>query len=227
MRHSDKTSLRSSPVAAAVCLICCLLTPDPGRGTTQVRQGSAQPPVGPAYGQRPRPNSPAEESAQKERQVIRTPVPDLALLNQDGRKVNFYSDLVKGKVVVINFVYTTCTAICPMMGRTFSGLQNLAGDRAGKDFHLVTVTTDPETDTPARLRAWGAKLGAKPDWTLVTGEKSEIDKLIRALIGESVGTGVHTPIVLIGNDAKGTWTSASGLTSPSNLMKIIDEVMND
>jgi protein SCO1 len=227
MRHSDKTSLRSAPAAAAVCLICCLLTPAPGRGIPQVRPESSQPPVGPGYGQRPRPNASTDESAQKERQVVRTPIPDLDLIDQNGRKINFYTDLVKGKVVVINFVFTTCTAICPMMGRTFSGLQNLAGDRAGKDFHLVSVTTDPENDTPTRLRAWGAKFGAKPDWTLVTGEKSEIDKLLRALIGESVGTGVHTPIVLIGNDAKGTWTSASGLTAPSNLMKIIDEVMND
>jgi protein SCO1 len=232
MRHSGQTSvppplqLRSSRAAAAVCLICCLLAPAPVRGDWQVNERPPRPAVDPGRRQQPRPNQSDERSSQKERQVIRTPIPDLTLLDQDGGKIHFYSDLVKGKVVVINFVYTSCTAICPMMGKSFSGVQNLAGDRAGKDFHLISVTTDPETDTPKRLRAWGAKFGARPGWTLVTGEKSEIDQLLRALLGESAGKGVHTPIVLIGNDSRGTWTSSSGLTSPSNLMKVIDAAMS-
>jgi len=233
MRHPGLASERTpsqprpSPAAVAACLICCLLAPAPIRGALRADCGKRRPSVDSGRAPQTRPDQSGRRSPQEERQVIRTPIPDLRLLDQDGEEIRFYSDLVRGKVVVINFVYTSCAAICPTMGQTFSGLQKLAGERAGKDFHLISVTTDPEADTPARLRAWGARLGARPGWTLVTGEKPEIDQLLRALLGESVGTGVHTPIVLIGNDKRGTWTSASGLTSPSNLLKVIDAVASN
>ena len=86
-------------------------------------------------------------------------IPDLSLLDQQGRKIHFYSDLVKGKTVAINFIFTTCTTICPPLAATFAKTQKLLGDRLGKDVYLISVSVDPVTDTPERLRAWGKVWG--------------------------------------------------------------------
>ncbi|MBI1987965.1 MAG: SCO family protein [Nitrospinae bacterium] len=148
-------------------------------------------------------------------------IPDLVLLNQDGKKIRFYSDLIKGKVVAINFIFTTCTTICPPLATTFSKVQELAGDRLGKDFTLISISVDPITDTPERLKAWGEKFQAKPGWTLVTGPKPEMDQLLRALRASVARKEDHSPTVLIGNDARGVWTRTYGLMPPSRMFELI------
>lgn len=150
-------------------------------------------------------------------------IPDVELLDQDGRKVRFYSDLVKNKVVVINFIFTTCTTVCPPLGATFARVQRELGERAGRDVHFISVSVDPVTDTPERLKAWGAKFKAGPAWTLVTGEKPQMDELLRALAASAARREDHTPTVLIGNDARRQWTRAYGLTAPSRIVRIIND----
>lgn len=151
-------------------------------------------------------------------------IPDVLLLDQHGRKVRFYSELVKGKVVAINFIFTTCTTICPPMGATFAKTQKIMNDRMGKDVHLISVTLDPQSDTPERLRAWAAKFDARPGWTLVTGPKPEVDRLLRALGSYVSQKEDHPPLVLIGNDSRHLWTRADGLSSAAKLVKVIDDV---
>ncbi|MCI0490684.1 MAG: SCO family protein [Blastocatellia bacterium] len=149
-------------------------------------------------------------------------IPDIEVINQDGEKLNFYSDLVRGRVVVINFIFTTCTTICPPLTATFSQVQKLGGDRAGKDFYLISISVDPVTDTPQRLKAWGAKFKAKPGWTFVTGEKHNIDELLKSLGGFTAQIEDHSPLVLIGNDSKGVWTRTYGLAPPAKLLEIVE-----
>jgi protein SCO1/2 len=149
-------------------------------------------------------------------------IPDVELLDQDGRKVRFYTDLVKGKVVAVQFIFTTCTTICPPLGATFARVQRDLGERAGRDVQLISVSVDPVTDTPERLKAWGEKFHAAEGWTFVTGAKPQVDELLRAL-GAGVGSpSEHTPEILIGNDAAGQWTRAYGLTRPAALVKLIE-----
>ena len=150
-------------------------------------------------------------------------IPDVELLDQDGRKVRFYTDLVKGKTVVVNFIFTTCTTVCPPLGATFARVQKELGERAGRDVHLISVSVDPATDTPERMKAWGEKFKAGPGWTLVTGDKVAVDNLLRALAASSPRREDHTPAVLIGNEARGTWRRAYGLTRPSELVRLINE----
>jgi len=150
-------------------------------------------------------------------------IPDVELLDQDGRKVRFYTDLVKGKTVAVNFVFTTCTTICPPLGATFARLQKELGARAGRDVRLVSISVDPATDTPERLKAWGAKFHAAEGWTLVTGRKPQVDELLRALGAGVANPADHTPTVLIGNDAAGQWTRAYGLARPALLIGLIDD----
>lgn len=150
-------------------------------------------------------------------------IPDVSLLDQDGRAVRFHTDLVKDKVVAVNFVFTTCTTVCPPMGATFGQLREQLGERAGKDVHLISVSVDPRTDTPERLKAWAAKFGAGPGWTLVTGEPEKVTALLKALGAYTASPADHTPLVLVGNDARGEWTRAYGLAPPAKLAELIDE----
>ena len=150
-------------------------------------------------------------------------IPDVGLLDQDGRAVRFYTDLVKGKVVAVNFIFTTCTTICPPLGATFARVQKELGERAGRDVHLISISVDPATDTPERLKSWGAKFKAGPGWTLLTGAKPQVDELLRALGAASGSPSDHSPTVLVGNDAAGQWTRAYGLARPAVLIGLIDD----
>lgn len=152
-------------------------------------------------------------------------IPDIELLDQNGRKIHFYTDLVKGQTVVINFIFTTCTTICPPLGATFARVQKQLGDIAGRDVRFISISVDPATDTPERLKAWGAKFHAGEGWTFVTGDKPQVDELLRALGASSARREDHSPTVLIGNDAHGVWTRTYGLANTSQLVQIINDAM--
>ena len=147
-------------------------------------------------------------------------IPDVELLDQNGRKIHFYSDLVKGQTVVINFIFTTCTTICPPLGATFARLQKELGN---KDVRFISISVDPATDTPERLKAWGEKFHAADGWTFVTGNKPQVDELLRALGASSARREDHSPTILIGNDAKGNWTRTYGLAKTSEIVQLIEE----
>ncbi|HEU4391351.1 MAG TPA: SCO family protein, partial [Blastocatellia bacterium] len=150
-------------------------------------------------------------------------IPDIPVLDQDGRSLHFYSDLVKGKTVAINFIFTTCTTICPPLTATFRRVQQELGSKLGTDVALVSISVDPNTDVPARLKAFSAKFDARPGWTFVTGSKLEIDRLLRSLNAYVPDKIDHTPIVLVINDNVGYWTRSYGLTPAGTLVKVISE----
>ena len=152
-------------------------------------------------------------------------IPDVELLDQNGRKVHFYTDLVKGQTVVINFIFTTCTTICPPLGATFARVQKELGDKVGRDVRFISISVDPATDTPERLKAWGAKFHAGDGWTFVTGNKPQVDELLRVLGASSARREDHSPTVLIGNDAQGAWTRTYGLANTGQLVQIINDMM--
>jgi len=154
-------------------------------------------------------------------------IPDVELLDQNGRKIYFYTDLVKGQTVVINFIFTTCTTICPPLGATFARVQKELGERAGRDVRFISVSVDPVTDTPERLKAWGAKFHAGDSWTFVTGDKPQVDELLRALGASTARREDHSPSILIGNDAKGTWTRSYGLSKVSQIIDAINRSQNE
>lgn len=151
-------------------------------------------------------------------------VPDSELLDQDGNPIHFHSDLVRDKVVVMNFIFTTCTTICPPMGANFGKLQDELGERFGRDVFLISVSVDPTTDTPQRLKAWGERFGARPGWTLVTGPKARIDELLKDLQVFTPEYEDHSPTVLVGNDRAGTWRRAYGLAPTAQLAELIAAV---
>lgn len=147
-------------------------------------------------------------------------IPDVRVYDQNGARINFYADLVKGKTVAINFIFTTCTTICPPLTATFRRVQREL-KASGVEAQMISISVDPATDTPERLRDFAAKFGAEPGWTFVTGDKREIDSLLRAFGVAVADKNDHTPMILIGNDAANVWTRAYGLSSPVSLMEII------
>jgi protein SCO1/2 len=195
----------------------------PLSATAQTAQ-EAPPPAGEPEHHHEHHQPPAAPPDTSATQKVDLKIPDLALVDQDGKPVRFYTDLVRGKVVMINFIFTSCTTICPPMGATFGKVQELLGDRAGKDVHLISVSVDPATDTPQRMKAWGKKFGAAPGWTLVTGDRETVVQLLKGLGVYTPNINDHTPLVLAGNDHHDEWTRAYGLAAPAQLVDLIDSL---
>lgn len=152
---------------------------------------------------------------------------DVELITQDGQKVRFYSDVLKNKVVVINTFFTTCKNICPPMNRNFERIQEALGDRLGKEAFLVSITVDPETDTPPRLKEYASRFHARPGWLFLTGKKENVDWALYKL-GQYVETkDEHNSIFIIGNEPKGLWKKAMGLAKPEEIISIVEDVIAD
>jgi cytochrome oxidase Cu insertion factor (SCO1/SenC/PrrC family) len=150
-------------------------------------------------------------------------IPDVQVYNQDGKQRSFYSDIVKGNTVAINFIFTTCTTVCPQLTATFRRVQQSLSEGALR-VQLISISVDPTIDTPERLHEFATKFKPGPGWIFVTGGKSEIEALLRAL-GAGLGAKEsHTSIILIGNDVTNNWTRISGLSPPAAIVKVIKEV---
>lgn len=154
---------------------------------------------------------------------IKLKIPDVTVYDQDARKLQFFTDLVKGKTVAINFIFTTCTTICPPLAATFRRIQVELGGRVGNDVRLISISVDPVTDVPERLKAFAAKFKAGPGWTFVTGSKPDIDLLLKALGASVADKNDHTPMVLVGNEPAGYWTRTYGLAPAPVLVKVITD----
>ncbi|MDQ3804620.1 MAG: SCO family protein [Acidobacteriota bacterium] len=152
---------------------------------------------------------------------------DVELLDQDGRKVRFYSDVLKGKTVVVNAFFTTCTSVCPPMNRNMEKIQEALGDRVGRDVFLVSITVDPATDTPVRLKEYAAKFNAKPGWTFLTGKKENVDWALYKLGQYVEAKDDHKTIFIIGNEATGLWKKAFGMSRADELIRIVQETAGD
>ena len=147
-------------------------------------------------------------------------IPHARVLDQNGKQLDFYADLIKGKSVAINFVFTTCTAICPSLTATFRRVQQESRSR-GLNVQLISISVDPTVDTPERLQGFAKKFKAEPGWTFVTGDKAEIDSVLQALGVAITNKNDHTPMVLIGNDVADHWTRTYGLSSPATIVDLI------
>ena len=117
---------------------------------------------------------------------------DATLVNQEGQAVRFASEAVGDRIVAINFIYTSCTTTCPLATATFKRLQEKLGERLGKEVWLISVSLDPVTDTPARLKDYAGRYKAKPGWVWLTGQKAEVDQ-----VGSQLGIAVGAAIAVL------------------------------
>jgi protein SCO1/2 len=151
--------------------------------------------------------------------------PNVILTTQDGAKVHFYDDVLKGKSVVIDLIYTHCVDSCPLETARLAQVQKLLGDRVGKDIFFYSISIDPTHDTPKVLKAYAEKYHIGPGWTFLTGKKADID-LISKKLGlysepDPNDRDGHTPSVLIGNEPGGQWMRNSATDNPRFLANMI------
>jgi len=147
--------------------------------------------------------------------------PNVTLTTQDGASVRFYDDLIKGKTVAIDLIYTTCRYACPLETARLAQVQRLLGGRVGRDIFFYSITIDPEHDTPAVLKDYAEKYHVGPGWTFLTGNAADIELISRKLGLYSAPTpdnpDGHTPSLLVGNEPSGQWMRNSALDNPAFL----------
>lgn len=147
--------------------------------------------------------------------------PNVPMVTQDGKKVRFYDDLLKGKAVVINVIYTHCTDRCPLGTAKLAQVQRLLGDRVGNDIFFYSLSIDPERDTPEVLKAYAEKFRVGPGWLFLTGKQEDIT-LVQQKLGLWSRTDIYDPdghlsSLMIGNEPTGQWMRQSALDNPQFL----------
>ncbi|MCZ7627506.1 MAG: hypothetical protein C3F12_13860 [Candidatus Methylomirabilota bacterium] len=155
--------------------------------------------------------------------------PNVPLITQDGQTVRFYDDLLKGKAVAIELIYTSCTDVCPIETGRLRQVQRLLGDRVGKEIFFYSITIDPAHDTPEVLKAYAERFHAGPGWLFLTGKKADID-LISKKLGLSSLTDAdnrdgHQPSLMLGHEPTGQWMRTSALDNPRFLVVTISHFL--
>lgn len=145
--------------------------------------------------------------------------PNIPLVTHEGKTVRFFDDLIKGKVVAINFIYTSCPDVCPLETAMLREVQEILGDRVGRDVFMYSITIDPDHDTPEALRKYMEKFEVGPGWLFLTGKKDDITLLRRklGLYREEVGADkleAHGVSGIMGNQSTGRWMKMSPFENP-------------
>ena len=146
---------------------------------------------------------------------------NMELLDQNGETVRFVDDVMGDRIVVMDFVYTTCTTVCPVLSAIFGQVQKQLADDLGPELRLVSVSVDPVRDTPERLKAYAASHRAGPDWLWLTGEKSEIDEVLRGLGAYTPNFEDHPSMVLVGDVQTGQWKRFFGFPGPDKILAAV------
>jgi protein SCO1 len=120
-----------------------------------------------------------EESARQRLQKLN--LPNLSLISHEGKRVLFYDDLVKNKVVTFNFFFANCDEVCPLVTANLAKVQKLLGKQVGRDIHMYSFTLKPEEDSVEVIRKYRQKFGAGTGWTFFTAKPADIEKLRRAI----------------------------------------------
>ncbi len=162
------------------------------------------------------------------RDVIRERhLPNVVLTTHEGKKVRFYDDLMKDKIVVINMMYATCEGVCPRITSNLQQVQKFLGDRVGRDIFFYSITLKPEKDTPAVLKEHVAMHKIKPGWLFLTGAPADVELLRRKLgftdpdPARDRDTSNHIGNVRYGNEALMLWAAAPGLSKAAAIAESV------
>jgi protein SCO1/2 len=150
---------------------------------------------------------------------------DTLLVDQDNRKLRLASDALADKVVVVSFVYTNCTDVCPMVSHTFSKLQASLAPLMEKKVRLVSLTVDPARDTPARLAEYAAHFEPKPGWLWLTGDVSNVAQALQSFGIHITKPENHPAQILVGDAKSGRWTRFYDIDKPQQVLAKVDELL--
>ena len=156
---------------------------------------------------------------------------NVPMQTHEGKSVRFYDDLLKGKVVMINFMFTACDGICPGITQNLANVQALLGERVGRDIFMYSITIDPDTDTPEKLAEYVVPFDIGPGWLFLTGKKANVE-LLRARLGfvdsnprQDADPDEHIGTVRIGNEPLHRWLMAPGLANPQAIIRAVQRAI--
>jgi protein SCO1/2 len=152
--------------------------------------------------------------------------PNVVLTNQHGERVRFYDDLVRGAHTVgINFIYAQCGDICPMTTANLVRVQELLGERLGREIRLASISIDPARDSPTIMKAYAANFGVRSGWQFLCGATKDVE-LIRRQLGaydrdpaKDRDLTQHTGMLVYGNEARGRWSRVPALADPERIVQ--------
>ena len=154
------------------------------------------------------------------RSVVRYAVPDVVLVNQDGARIRLKSLIESDKPVVLDFIYATCTTICPVLSAGYTSVQAKIGPDTRK-VQLISISIDPEHDTPKIMKGYLKQYRAKPGWDFLTGTREDIDRVMRAFDSYVSDKMYHKQVTFIRTQRPGEWVRIDGLPGSSDLMSEI------
>lgn len=154
---------------------------------------------------------------------------DIQLVDSDGQAVRFKSDAVDDRIVIVDFIYTSCTTICPITSAIFGDVQERLieklGEQFGRDVKLVTLTVDPATDTPERLKDYAGNFGSPTGWLWLTGDKPKVDKVLAGFGAYAADFTRHAGAILIGDARSGDWTRFYGVPNPPDIIARVEQLL--
>ncbi len=146
------------------------------------------------------------------------------LIDQDGRHLQFYRDLIAGKTVIINFAFTSCKGACSPITANLAKVQKLLGDKLERDIRLVTISVDPRIDSPEALKKYAARFGQKPGWYFLTGSEDNVKSVLKKLGGLTKTPDEHPTTVFIGDARLGIWTKTFGSDKPETIANAAEHI---
>ncbi|MFW0758063.1 SCO family protein [Pseudomonas sp. H11T01] len=149
---------------------------------------------------------------------------DVPLIDQHGRSVSLQRDLVSDRIVVMGFIYTHCTTVCPLVSSIMGKVQKQLGRRAGGEVQLVSISIDPQRDSPQRLLDYSRRFQDGPGWSWLTGAPGAIAATLEGLGSGDGDLKNHAPLILVGDGTSTYWTRFYGLTDPAVLLNEIDQL---
>lgn len=158
------------------------------------------------------------------RSTVDYTVPQVKLVRDDGKTVALADELNDGRPVVMNFIYTTCTGVCPVLSSTFSQLQGKLGGERDR-VHLVSISIDPEQDTPARLREYAQRYNAGPEWQHYTGTAAASLTVQRAFDVYRGDKMSHTAVTLLRPAPGKPWRRVDGFATGDDLLQELHDLV--
>lgn len=152
-------------------------------------------------------------------------IPDVTLLNQDGKKIKFRSYLDSGKPVIVDFIYTTCTTVCPVLSAGFVSLRNRLGEEA-RSVQLVSISIDPENDRPENMKEYLSRYHAGEGWDFLTGSREDITLVLKAFDAYISDKMEHEPLYILRGPKSDDWIRISGLISGADLLRELRGIEN-
>ena len=173
------------------------------------------------------PHTAAAQELNDREKLAKTYFTDVLLVNQNGQEMRLFSDLIRGKTVIIIPFFTSCTGACPVMNQNLGKIQDWLGDKLGKDAYMISITVDPATDTVPKLQEYAKKFNARPGWFFLSGKRENVEFALTKLGQYVKNREDHSNIMIIGNEKTGLWKKAFSLAPSESLISIVDSVLND